>query len=169
MPKFTGKSDAYLWFVVHATQFLRNGGRLSFVVSSALLFSDYGVPLVRFIGHHFRIRAVIDSMVERWFPDADTNTILLLLEREGNNQARAANDIRFVRLRRPLALCCFRTWAARLSRRSNKQQLLAFILTADPTEDDPRMQVNLVRQQDEGGLQVELGQEEQGVLEEDEE
>lgn len=53
-PKFTGKSDAYLWFIVHATNFLKNGGRLSFVVSSAILFSDYGIPLIRFIGHHYQ-------------------------------------------------------------------------------------------------------------------
>jgi len=26
LAKFTGKSDTYLWFIVHATQFLKSGG-----------------------------------------------------------------------------------------------------------------------------------------------
>ena len=81
----------------------RGGGRLSFVVSSAILFSNYGIPLIRFLGRHYRICAVVDSMVERWFPDADTNTILLLLEREEDQEARENKEVRFVRLRRPLA------------------------------------------------------------------
>ena len=33
------------------------------MVSSAILFSDYGIPLIPFVGHHYRIRAIIDSMV----------------------------------------------------------------------------------------------------------
>jgi hypothetical protein len=49
LPKFSGKSDAYVWFLAHGTQFLREGGRLGFIVSSAILFSDYGIPLIRFL------------------------------------------------------------------------------------------------------------------------
>ena len=103
LPQFSGKSDEYVWFIVHATRFLRNGGRLAFIVSSAILFSDYGVPLIRFIARHFKIDAVIDSAVERWFIDADTNTVMLMLERCENADARRAHDIRFIRLRNPLA------------------------------------------------------------------
>jgi type I restriction-modification system DNA methylase subunit len=32
LPRFSGKSDEYVWFVVHATSFLQKGGRLAFVV-----------------------------------------------------------------------------------------------------------------------------------------
>jgi hypothetical protein len=167
LPKFSGKSDAYLWFIAHATQFLKNGGRLSFVVSSGILFSDYGIPLVRFIGHHYRIRAVIDSMVERWFADADTNTVLLMLEREENKLTRLANEIRFVRLRRPLAQLF--PDPSSPDRRGRIEELLDIILAARATEDDPRMQVNVIPQGEEGGLQIEFGDEDQGLLEEDDE
>ncbi len=167
IPKFTGKSDAYLWFIVHATQFLKNGGRLSFVVSSAILFSDYGIPLIRFIGHHYRIRAIIDSMVERWFPDADTNTVLLMLEREEDSYAQAANNIRFVRLRRPLAQLIPDPNSP--ERRGQIEELLELILAAEVTEDDPRLQVNIVKQGTEGGLVIESSYEEYGFLEEYEE
>jgi hypothetical protein len=167
MPKFTGKSDAYVWFVVHATQFLKNGGRLSFVVSSAILFSDYGIPLIRFIGHHYRIRAIVDSMVERWFPDADTNTVLLLLEREENQDVRVSNVIRFIRLRRPLAQLIPDPSSA--ERRGRIEELLEIMLAAPATEDDPRWQINVVAQGEDGGLEIEAGNEDQGLLEEDDE
>ncbi len=152
LPKFSGKSDAYLWFIVYATQFLKNGGRLSFVVSSAILFADYGIPLIRFIGHHFRIRAIVDSMVERWFADADTNTVLLMLEREESPALRLENTIRFVRLRRPLAQLF--PDPSSPNRRGRIEELLGLILGSGATEEDPRMQVNLVDQGADGGLQI---------------
>jgi hypothetical protein len=123
--------------------------------------------LIRFIGHHYRIRAVVDSMVERWFADADTNTVLLMLEREEKKAARLANDIRFVRLRRALAQLIPDPSSA--ARRGRIEELLDTLLTAEATEDDPRMQVNVVRQGEEGGLQIEFGDADQGLLEEDEE
>ena len=152
MPRFTGKSDAYLWFIVHATQFLRTHGRLGFVVSSAILFSDYGVPLVRFIGHHYKIMAVVESAVERWFPDADTNTVLLLLEREIESVTRSDRQIRFVRLKRPLAQLL--PDPNNPLRRDELEALVQSIITSPATEDDPRMQVNLVSQGDDGGLDI---------------
>ena len=168
MPKFTGKSDAYLWFIVHATQFLKNGGRLSFVVSSAILFADYGIPLIRFIGHHYRIKAIVDSTVERWFADADTNTVLLMLERETDADSRSSNSIRFVRLRRPFAQLI--PDPSSPERRGRIEELIDQILEAEATEDDPRMQVNLVVQGPDGGLLIEAGDdEEEGLLEEEDE
>jgi hypothetical protein len=167
LPKFTGKSDAYLWFMVHATQFLRQGGRLSFVVSSAILFSDYGIPLIRFVGHHFRIRAVVDSMVERWFADADTNTVLLMLEREADPALRESNIIRFIRLRRPLAVLL--PDVAHAERREKTEALLDVMLDAEAGDEDPRLHVNQVRQGTDGGLALEQGDNEQTFLGEDEE
>jgi len=151
LPRFSGKSDAYVWFIVHATQFLTEGGRLSFVVSSAILFSDYGIPLIRFIARHYRIRAVVDSIVERWFPDADTNTVLLLLERNSNVSARRDNTMRFVRLRRPLSRLLPSLTAS--GRRDALEQLVDSLLTAPSGEADPRMTVRHIPQGIDGGLQ----------------
>jgi hypothetical protein len=151
LPAFSGKSDEYVWFLVHATRFLAEGGRLAFVVSSAILFSDYGVPLIRFLAAHYRIRAVVDSAVERWFVDADTNTVLLLLERERQAEEREANDIRFIRLRRSLA---------RLfpppddsGRRGVIEDFVDEVLEAPAGDVDPRMLVTVVRQGTDGGLE----------------
>jgi hypothetical protein len=150
LPQFSGKSDAYVWFLVHATQFLRNGGRLAFVVSSALLFADYGIPLIQFLAKHYKIRAVIDSIVERWFPDADTNTALLLLERSSDPEGRRANEMRFLRLRRPLAQLL--PAPGDPTRRAKLEDLLDDILTGPEGNSDPRMSISSFAQGEHGGL-----------------
>lgn len=150
LPRFSGKSDAFVWFFAHSTQFLREGGRLSFVVSSALLFADYGVPLIAFLGRHYKIVAVVDSAVERWFPDADTNTVMLMLERCSNEELRAANPIRFVRLRRKLAQLL--PPSTDLERRSSLEEFVSDIVGAHAGTGDPRMMVNVVEQGAHGGL-----------------
>jgi hypothetical protein len=150
MPYFSGKSDEFVWFIVHATRFLKIGGRLAFVVSSAILFSDYGVPLIRFLAAHYRIRAVIDSAVERWFVEADTNTVLLWLEREDDPEARTENLIRFVRLRRPLVQLIPAPEDSQ--RRDELEDLVEEILIAPAGSEDPRFMVNLVPQGQDGGI-----------------
>jgi hypothetical protein len=137
LPKFSGKSDAYVWFIVHATRFLRQGGRLAFVVSAGLIFSDYGIPLIRFLGRHYRIRAIVDSIVERWFPEADTNTVLLFLERETDGARREENAMRFVRLRRPLAQIVPSSGDA--ERRAVIEKFLEEMIEGEIDPLDPRM------------------------------
>jgi hypothetical protein len=151
MPYFSGKSDEFVWFIVHATRFLKIGGRLAFVVSSAILFSDYGVPLIRFLAAYYRICAVIDSAVERWFVEADTNTVLLWLERNDEADIRAENMIRFVRLRRPLVQLI--PAPENSQRREGLEDLVEEILAAPAGSEDPRFMVNLVRQGRDGGIE----------------
>jgi hypothetical protein len=150
MPYFSGKSDEFVWFIVHATRFLKIGGRLAFVVSSAILFSDYGVPLIRFLAAHYRIRAVIDSAVERWFVEADTNTVLLWLERDDDPASRPENLIRFVRLRRPLVQLI--PAPENSQRREGLEDLTEEILRAPAGSEDPRFMINLVPQGQDGGI-----------------
>lgn len=151
LPYFSGKSDEFVWFIVHATRFLKVGGRLAFVVSSAILFSDYGIPLIRFLAAYYRIRAVIDSAVERWFVEADTNTVLLWLERDDEAETRTANLIRFVRLRRPLVQLVPAPEDAQ--RREGLEDLVEEILSATAGSEDPRFMVNLVPQGQDGGIE----------------
>jgi len=151
LPAFSGKSDEYVWFLVHATHFLKEGGRLGFVVSAAILFSDYGIPLIRFLAAHYRIRAVIDSAVERWFVEADTNTVLLLIERETQEAKREANEIRFVRLRRPLAQLLPAPGDNR--RRGVIEDFVDEVLSTPAGNADPRMLVKVVPQGSDGGLE----------------
>ena len=148
LPRFSGKSDIFSYFIAHATTFLRDGGRLSFVVSSSILFTDYSIPLIQFIGKHYKIRAICDSMAERWFPDADTNAVLLFLERESDGEARELNTTRFIRFRRRLHRLVPSPHGT--DRRDEVEQLIDALLNAD--ESDARFSVRQVQQGPHGGL-----------------
>lgn len=166
-PRFSGKSDSYIWFLAHATRFLKDGGRLGFVVSSSLLFADYGIPAIRFISRHYVIEAVVDSMVERWFPDADTNTVLLLLRRCHDKKEREQNMIRFVRLRRPLSQLLPPPDVE--ARRGELEELVTELVSLEEGGEDPRFLVSHIPQGADGGLSLKRDSDEVALDENEEE
>jgi hypothetical protein len=97
-----GRSGLFAYFLLHSLGFLREGGRLGFVVPNGWLDVAYGRQLKQFLLNHFRIVAVVESAVERWFDEASVNTCLLILEKASLPEERAANRVRFARLRLPL-------------------------------------------------------------------
>lgn len=96
------RAGLHAHFLVHSTAFLRDGGRLGFVVPNSWLDVAYGERLKQFLLDHFKIMALIESNVERWFSQASVNTCLLLLERCKDVAVRQAHRVRLVRLRQPL-------------------------------------------------------------------
>lgn len=96
------RAGLYTHFFLHSAGFLREGGRLGFVVPNGWLDVAYGRELKQFLLEHFRILAVIESAVERWFGAAGVNTCVIILERAADPQARAANRVRFASLHQPL-------------------------------------------------------------------
>jgi methylase of polypeptide subunit release factors len=98
----TRRAGLHAYFFVHAARFLREGGRLGFVASNSWLDVDYGAGLQTFFLNNFRILAVIESQVERWFADASINTCLVILERCADSAARDDHMARFVQLHRSL-------------------------------------------------------------------
>lgn len=101
--QLSGRAGLYAYFFLHSAAFLREGGRLGFVVPNGWLDVAYGAGLKRFLLDHFRIVAVIESSVERWFGSAGVNTCVVILERTDDSVARASSRVRFARLRRPLS------------------------------------------------------------------
>lgn len=102
IPKFSGRSDIYVYFFAHAARFLKPGGRLVFITSSSWLDVDYGAPLREFMLRNFRIVAVLESAVESFFDQASVNTTISVIEREPHPANRDGNTIRFVQLCAPL-------------------------------------------------------------------
>jgi hypothetical protein len=100
--KLNGRSGLYAYFFLHGVDFLRQGGRFGFVVSNGWLDVAYGQQLKQFLLDHFKVIALIESGVERWFDEASVNTCLVVLEKCNEPAERAANRVRLVRLRRPL-------------------------------------------------------------------
>jgi type I restriction-modification system DNA methylase subunit len=101
-PKLSKRSSIYVYFFIHGGYFLKEGGRLGLITSNSWLDVDYGGDLQRFFLENFKIKAVIESKVERWFEDADINTAITILERCSNPEERDRNVVRFVQLKKPL-------------------------------------------------------------------
>ncbi|HJQ25129.1 MAG TPA: N-6 DNA methylase [Blastocatellia bacterium] len=102
-PRWSGRSDIYVYFFARAVRFLKAGGRLVFLTASSWLDVGYGAALRQFLLDNFRVIAVIESVAESFFADASVNTSITVLEREPDAARRAANLIRFVQLTAPLA------------------------------------------------------------------
>jgi type I restriction-modification system DNA methylase subunit len=102
-PRWSGRSDIYVYFFAHAICFLKEGGRLVFLTASSWLDAGYGAALREFLLSNFRIVAIIESAAESFFADASINTSITVLERESDARARSNNSMRFVRLNKPLS------------------------------------------------------------------
>ena len=101
--KLSGRSDIYAYFFTHSAHLLKPGGYLGFVTSIGWLDTDYGFRLQELFLRNFRIVAVIESQVEKWFEDARVTTAVTILQREPDSAKRDNNLVRFIQLRKPLA------------------------------------------------------------------
>jgi hypothetical protein len=101
--RLSGQADIYAYLFYHAAAFLKEGGRLGIVTSNSWLDVAYGLELKRFLLRHFKVVAIVASWCEPWFQDASVNTAFTILERCEEEQKRAENVVRFVKLKQPLA------------------------------------------------------------------
>jgi hypothetical protein len=99
------RAGIYVYFFIHGSKFIQNGGRFGFVVSNSWLDVDYGKGLQEHFLTHYKIISIIESKVERWFEDADINTLIVILEKaSGDKLKREREDhiVRFTYLKKPL-------------------------------------------------------------------
>ena len=99
----SGRSDIYVYFFSHAAHLLKPGGFLGFVTSIAWLDTDYGFKIQEFFLRNFKIIAVIESQVDKWFEDARVTTAVTILQKEPDAASRDDNAVRFIQLRKPLS------------------------------------------------------------------
>lgn len=97
-----GAANYHLYFWLHGAQFLEDGGRLVFITSGEWLDSDYGAELKLWLLNHFKIEAMIESLAEPWFSEARVGTVVVSARLEPSGDARDANEVRFVLLRKTL-------------------------------------------------------------------
>ena len=102
LAQLSKRAGIHAYFFVHGYKFLKTGGRFGFVVSNSWLDVDWGSGLQEFFLKHYKIMAIIESKVERWFVDADVNTCIVILERTDKAEERDKNVVRFVQLKKPL-------------------------------------------------------------------
>ncbi|MBI4311142.1 MAG: hypothetical protein HY681_05105 [Chloroflexi bacterium] len=73
------------------------------MTSIGWLDTDYGFRLQEFFLQNFRIVAVLESQVEKWFEDARVTTAVTILQRETDVGRRMDNKVRFIQLLKPLS------------------------------------------------------------------
>jgi type I restriction-modification system DNA methylase subunit len=101
-PRLSGRSDLYVYFFPHGAALLKDSGYVGLVTSVGWLDTEYGFRLQGFLLSNFRVIAVIESLVEKWFEDARVTTVVTILQKESDDGKRKANKVRFIQLRRPL-------------------------------------------------------------------
>lgn len=112
---FSSRSDIYLYFFTHATEFLKQGAPLGFIVSNRWLFTEYGEDLQKFFLKNYLIEAVILLEHQQFrvpligtcivFLRKRTDTYEFMSEKGKQAQvdmdagvARAENPVKFIRL-----------------------------------------------------------------------
>jgi SAM-dependent methyltransferase len=81
LDRLVGRGDLAAAVIARALHLVRPGGRVAFVVSSALLDAGYAAALWELVARVGAVRAVIDAPHERWFADAAINPVIIVIER----------------------------------------------------------------------------------------
>ncbi|HEV7558017.1 MAG TPA: hypothetical protein VGO00_21265, partial [Kofleriaceae bacterium] len=74
-------ADVAATCLLRALRLVRPGGRLAFVVSTALVDADAAAPLWEAIAKIASVRALVIAPSERWFADAAVNPMLVIADR----------------------------------------------------------------------------------------
>lgn len=97
-----GRSDAYVYFTTYATEFLKDGGKLGYIIPNKWMMTDYGEDFRDFLYNNYSIQAVI-GFNELAFEDALVDTVMLLMEKEPSFDKRVDNNVTFMYLKEPVS------------------------------------------------------------------
>jgi len=101
--RLSGQADIYAYMFFHAAVHLNDDGRMGFITSNSWLDVAYGYELQKFFLSKFKLVGIFESRCEPWFEQSAVNTVFTILERCDDEKERAANYVRFVKVKKPLA------------------------------------------------------------------
>jgi len=87
----------YVYWIMHSTKFLREGGRLGMIISDSWLQTEYGKKFFKYLYKNYKIHAIIDISA-RVFQVPLIGTCIVLLEKCSNRNERANNRVVFAYL-----------------------------------------------------------------------
>ncbi|MFK5602613.1 N-6 DNA methylase [Haloferax volcanii] len=96
--RLSKRSDAYVYFVTHGTQFLGEGGRLAFIIPTKWMMTGYGEDFQEFVYSEYKLEAVV-GFGARAFEDAFVDGALIMLEKCEDEEERRQNTTKFIRVR----------------------------------------------------------------------
>jgi len=99
------RAGIYAYFITHSASFIKNKNRnrLGFVTLRSWLDVGFGKELKKFILENFKIIAVIQSLTEKWFPDAQMIPCIIILERESKKSKRGESYAKFIQIKSNMA------------------------------------------------------------------
>ncbi len=98
LKKINLQSDLYVYYLMHTAAFLKEGGRLGYVISSSWLDVAFGGGFQKFLMDQFKIIAIIDNQKVRSFETASVNTVILIIEKCSDRKQRENHKVKFVRI-----------------------------------------------------------------------
>jgi len=99
-PFFRSNSDISYYFIIQSVRILKNKGCLGFIVSQYFLDNDFADKLRQYILDHAVIEKIIHFGNLKLFPDADTDTCILILRKEEDKAVREQHQIKIVRCKK---------------------------------------------------------------------
>lgn len=151
LAKISKRAGIHAYFFIHGTKFLHDGGYFGFIVSNSWLDVDYGKGLQKFFLENYKIIAIIESKVERWFEEADINTCIIILQKCKNKKERDINLSRFVYLKKPLSYfipLAEDSWNEELKRRDAIEKLKKTILAHNIFYENEDLRIFPISQKD---------------------
>ena len=145
------RAGIHAYFFVHGIKFLIEGGYFGFIVSNSWLDVEYGKGLQEFFLKNYKIIAIVESKVERWFEEADINTCIVILQKCSNKTERDNNIVRFAYLKKRLAELippADDSWEQEVSRMQVIDNLRKTILAHSELYENDDMRIYPKRQKD---------------------
>ncbi|MDF9748306.1 N-6 DNA methylase [Natrinema salsiterrestre] len=96
--RLSKRSDAYVYFVTHGTNFLDEGGRLAFIIPTKWMMTGYGEDFQGFVYDQYKLEAVV-GFSARAFEDAFVDSALILLEKCSDEEERRENVAEFIQIK----------------------------------------------------------------------
>jgi len=99
---FRSNSDIYYYFIIQSLKILKNKGYLGFIVGQYFLENDFADRVRKFVLDHALIEKIIHFESIKLFPDANTDTCILILRKEDDKAIREQNQVKIVRCKKQL-------------------------------------------------------------------
>lgn len=91
--KLHGRANLWAYFVLHALQFIKDGGRLALVLPGSFLYADYSEPLRNHLRKHFKNLMAV-TLIERLFISEGTEETTVVLLGDGFGHPPSNDKIR---------------------------------------------------------------------------
>ncbi|WP_455143003.1 N-6 DNA methylase [Candidatus Hodarchaeum mangrovi] len=85
----------YIYFIIHATIFLKTDDTMGVIIPNSWLDVDYGRMIQNFLLRFYQIKSLVISEYERLIPSVDVNTVIVSLKRCNPTIPSIIYDIQF--------------------------------------------------------------------------